>query len=70
VLIRLERVKGAVVLVVSDDGRGFSVAAVTTAEDRGLGIFGMQERASYVGGSVALTSDIGKGTSVRAVIPR
>jgi two-component system sensor histidine kinase UhpB len=45
------------------------VAAVTTAEDRGLGIFGMQERASYVGGSVALTSDIGKGTSVRAVIP-
>lgn len=54
---------------IEDDGQGFSVAAAMEGEGRGLGLFGMQERAGYMGGRVMIASEPGRGTLVRAMIP-
>jgi signal transduction histidine kinase len=57
------------VVEVVDDGSGFSREAVHDGEGRGLGLFGMEERAGYVGGRVEISSRPGKGTTVRASVP-
>jgi PAS domain S-box-containing protein len=51
--------------VVFDDGRGFDQA---TASD-GFGSSGMRERARGVGGTLEITSEPGKGTSVTTTMP-
>jgi two-component system sensor histidine kinase UhpB len=60
---------GAVTVTVTDNGRGFSPATVMSEEGGGLGLFGMQERAAYLGGRVEVTSTPGAGTTMRAEIP-
>jgi two-component system, NarL family, sensor histidine kinase UhpB len=67
VRVRLTRTGPSVCAVVEDDGRGFEVAAELTTG--GLGLYGMQERAAYVGGSVEIDSAPGRGSRVRATIP-
>jgi len=67
--VRIEWTDDAVVATIEDDGRGFDVADVMAAEDRGLGLFGMHERANYLGGYVEVESEPGSGTLVRATIP-
>jgi two-component system sensor histidine kinase UhpB len=69
--VDVERCNGAVVATVRDDGSGFDVATVMSTPERehGLGLFGMRERAEYVGGRVDVQSRIGKGTVVRAAVP-
>ena len=69
--VRLERRNGAVVATVTDDGVGFDVDAVMAQHDdtHGLGLFGMRERAEYVGGRVEIESVVGQGTTVRAAVP-
>ena len=57
-----------VVLTVRDDGRGFRVDEARTGERPGLGLFGMEERAAYLGGRVEIRSRPGRGTVVRASI--
>jgi two-component system, NarL family, sensor histidine kinase UhpB len=52
-------------LCVSDDGGGFDV----THTPGGLGITGMRERAALLGGTLSITSQQGKGTSVEACLP-
>jgi signal transduction histidine kinase len=53
---------------VEDNGRGFDVANAMSSNG-GLGLFGMQERASYVGGSVEIESEPGTGTRVHVLVP-
>lgn len=55
-----------VVLTVTDDGRGFDVAAAQ-AEDH-LGLRGMRERAELVGGALEVTSTAGEGVTVRLTV--
>ncbi len=58
------------VLVVEDDGRGIQDAALHAADTGNrLGIQGMQERASLIGGRLAITSRPGEGTHVSLTIP-
>ncbi len=54
-----------------DDGVGFDSEQVRHHPDDGcgLGLLGMQERASLLGGCVVVTSAPGRGTRVRADIP-
>jgi signal transduction histidine kinase len=63
-----------VVVVVSDDGCGFDVARadVVDADDMTFGLFSIRERLEYLGGSMAVDSHPGSGTSVtvRAPFPR
>lgn len=69
--VRVERWNGVVVATVADDGVGFDVQRRMSAPDadHGLGLFGMRERAEYVGGRVEVESAVGRGTVVRAAVP-
>jgi two-component system sensor histidine kinase UhpB len=69
VQVGVAREPGIVSVTVADDGRGFSPSQVMSEDGGGLGLFGMQERAAYLGGRVEVTSTPGAGTRVRAEIP-
>ncbi len=69
VQIRIQRQAETVVAEIKDDGRGFGIGQDISQTERGLGLFGMQERATQVGGAVEVSSEPGKGTSVRVEIP-
>lgn len=58
-----------IVATVRDDGRGFVPEEELDRTGGGLGLFGMRERAEYVGGSVTIESRPGRGTEVRVEIP-
>lgn len=68
VRVTVARSDRRVVASVEDDGRGFRVEDAIGAGHR-LGLFGMRERASYVGGNVEVTSELGVGTRVTAAVP-
>jgi two-component system sensor histidine kinase UhpB len=67
--VDLTRDDGWVSLSVRDDGRGFDVAEALGRKKRGLGIFGMQERVSLLGGEFLVSSAPGEATTVRVRIP-
>jgi two-component system sensor histidine kinase UhpB len=54
-------------LSVSDDGRGMPVEL--NGESLGIGIEGMRERALLAGGTLAIESRPGSGTTVRLTVP-
>jgi two-component system sensor histidine kinase UhpB len=66
--VKLWREPHAVIATVEDDGRGFSVEEIMRSGE-GLGLFGMRERAEYVGGHVEVRSAPGRGTCVRVEMP-
>lgn len=61
----------AVSLAVRDDGRGFQQPAVTATggESEGLGLLGMRERVTILGGEMCVDSEPGQGTTVTVTIP-
>ncbi len=70
--VELSREPGQIAGLVRDDGRGFSPAAAGSTKadkDSGLGLFGMQERAALVGGTVQIESAPGRGTVVKVIVP-
>lgn len=69
VRVMIARQGDAVAATVEDDGRGFDPQRVMSAGGRGLGLYGMQERAAYLGGRVNIVSQPGTGTQVHAEIP-
>lgn len=56
---------------IEDDGSGFDLedAMAHPETGRGLGIMGMSERASLLGGTVSVESESGRGTRLRVRIP-
>ncbi len=58
-------------MTVEDDGVGFntSLALENLQTGRGLGVLGMQERATQVGGVLKICSTPGEGTVVQCTIP-
>ncbi|HEY9074304.1 MAG TPA: PAS domain S-box protein [Desulfobaccales bacterium] len=54
-------------LAVSDNGQGFNPAELSELE--GLGLIGMRERASLVGGELTVDSGAGQGTRVSFQVP-
>ena len=58
---------GVLTLTVSDNGQGFDPTKLP--EDEGLGIAGMKERASLVGGKLEVQSQAGQGTSIYFKVP-
>jgi len=68
--VRIGRVEGGWIAVeVSDDGSGFERDHLPDP-GAGLGLVGMEERATLVGGQLEIESKRGEGTRVRAVLPR
>ena len=68
VTVSLSRTRAALTLLVRDDGAGFD-ARLVQATARGLGLRGMRERVTLLGGSIDIESAPGRGTVVRAQIP-
>lgn len=58
---------GQLVLVIKDDGRGISAAAVASAGS--IGLIGMRERAALLGGEVIFARGTKRGTTVTVRIP-
>jgi len=71
VSLLVEARDGSVSLIVEDDGRGFDVASCMThtQNDRCLGVFGMRERATLLGGALTIESTPGSGTTVFVEMP-
>lgn len=56
-----------VVIMISDQGNGFDSSKL---EQRGVGLFSMEERAHGVNGKLIVTSAPGQGTTVTLIVPR
>lgn len=67
--VRLAQDTNEVRVTVEDDGRGFAPDALERRGTEGLGLFGMRERAVYVGGDLEIRSAPGAGTTVTARLP-
>jgi len=66
--VRLAYEDDAVVAEVRDHGCGFHSATIMEGS-RGLGLVGMSERASMIGGRLTIEAVPGEGTCVRVVVP-
>lgn len=71
VTLRVATQDGCLAAMVADDGIGFDLATYEAngAEKKGLGILGMLERATLVGGQIDIESGLGRGTRLRVTIP-
>ncbi len=72
VRIRLDADNDTLFGEVSDDGKGFlpdQVRSMVHSDARGLGLQGMQERASLLGGDLSIDSKVGQGTRISFCIP-
>ena len=59
----------AIRMEISDNGKSFQVRKTLLQDNQRLGLVGMNERMEMVGGSLAIESAPGRGTTVRAEIP-
>lgn len=66
-LLRLEFLEDRVSATVEDDGRGFDLEAADSKG--GVGLAGMRERASLVGGALTISSRPEQGTQISVSIP-
>jgi PAS domain S-box-containing protein len=57
-----------IIFLAEDDGEGFDSSQVNV-QKQALGLLGMRERASMLGGSFSLRTSRGKGTRIRIEIP-
>lgn len=69
VKIALDYQSTSVTLRVSDDGRGFDPARARSMGDGHFGLAGMRERARKIGGTIAIESRDGSGTTVTLNVP-
>jgi signal transduction histidine kinase len=68
--VRLERAGASVLCSVADNGIGFDPAGRSSgAKERGLGLLGIRERLSALGGTFEIKSARGRGTDLRIIVP-
>lgn len=69
--IQLEREHDRVVLRITDDGCGFNLDEMRARALAGdsIGVLGMQERATLIGGALTIASSPGKGSTVELTAP-
>lgn len=69
-LVTLGTTNGRVCATIHDKGRGFDWTEAKAVDSDGhIGLTGMRERATLVGGTVAVRSAPGKGTTIQASVP-
>ncbi|HTB64505.1 MAG TPA: sensor histidine kinase [Opitutales bacterium] len=70
VRISISEVSGAIRMEINDNGKSFDVdKTLAASSNKRLGLVGMKERVEMVGGKLAIESNPGRGTIVRADIP-
>lgn len=62
--IQLTQNADSLLLTIQDDGQGFA-----PEREKGVGLLGMEERVTHLGGSFQVHSAPGKGTSIRIQLP-
>ena len=70
VLFDMKVEDGRLGVVIKDDGTGFSLEAVSQREieQRGMGLFIMEERAKAIGGKLQINSEPEQGTELRVEV--
>jgi signal transduction histidine kinase len=69
VTVVLAYLDDTVSLNIHDDGVGFEDSVAVARPDSGFGLLGMRERAEQLGGSVAVESQPGRGTTIGIRLP-
>ena len=71
VTVLLEKRDENLILIVEDNGLGFDSGEerVSNESGKGLGLIGMSERASLVGGEIEIESAPGSGTTIYVRVP-
>jgi len=64
VRITVKQREGDIYVLIQDDGHGFRPDV-----ERGLGLIGMQERVTHLGGTFRIDSQIGRGTLLAITLP-
>jgi signal transduction histidine kinase len=64
VKITVDQEAAALRLAIEDDGKGFR-----PQKERGMGLLGIQERVSHLGGAFSVDSSPGHGTALRILLP-
>jgi signal transduction histidine kinase len=69
--IKLAAEDGRIMTIVEDDGKGFDVDHVLKSRvgAQSLGLIGIKERATLLGGTFTIKSQVGKGTHLKVEIP-
>jgi len=69
--VRIRRIKETVQITVQDDGVGFQPVknCQVVSKSGGFGLFNVQEKLDYLGGSVTIKSQLGKGSRVAVMAP-
>ena len=68
--VSIQKLRGRLCMKIKDDGKSFNVERALHANGgKRLGLLGMRERLEMIGGSFAVESAPGKGTTVQAQIP-
>jgi signal transduction histidine kinase len=71
VWIQLDEGAGKTVCSIRDDGIGFQTQAhLSETGQKGLGLIGIQERLSAIGGTLQITSAPGRGTKLLIAVPK
>ena len=70
--ILVEARNGTVEVVIRDDGRGFPAAAESSSEEIPLSAapWSIRDRVASLGGTLKLTSVVGRGSEIRITLPR
>ncbi len=69
VWISIKSEDGMVMVTIKDNGSGFDMDEVVKSEEQGLGLFGMEERMSTIGGELKISTTPGQGTEIVAQSP-
>jgi signal transduction histidine kinase len=64
VKVTVRQESGRILLDIDDDGKGFNAR-----EERGMGLLGIEERVSYLGGTFAVESAPGHGAHLSITLP-
>ncbi len=64
VRVTVRQEAGRILLAIQDDGKGFDAQ-----QERGMGLLGIQERVSHLGGTFSVESQPGRGAIVCIVLP-
>jgi signal transduction histidine kinase/ligand-binding sensor domain-containing protein len=68
-LIHFQTDARTLVLTITDNGRGFDSSCAFSMTDGHFGLLGMRERAERLGGDFDFSSQPGRGTCVKVIIP-
>jgi len=69
--VELNQLKDQTSLIVKDEGAGFDTAEIQgkKGQSGGLGLFGINERLSYMGGRMEISSVPGRGSRFELIVP-